>query len=200
MGCECEFEASNQRERKTLVSVLLINAVMFVVEVVAGVLAESTGLTADSLDMLADAGVYAISLVAIGRAARFRTNAAMASGLFQMVLGVSVLVDVVRRFVSGSEPMGQVMMLVGLAALAANVTCMALLAKHRHGEVNMRASWIFSTNDVIANTGVILSGVLVSATASRLPDLAIGLVIAAVVVSGGVRIVKDAIRTREAAV
>ena len=72
--CGCEFEARNQSERKTLIAVLLINFVMFLVEAVAGFLAESTGLTADSLDMLADAGVYAIGLIAVGRAIHFRTN------------------------------------------------------------------------------------------------------------------------------
>ena len=90
-------------------------------------------------------------------------------------------------------------MSIGLLALVANVTCLILLAKHRHGEVNMRASWIFSTNDVIANTGVILSGLLVSVTTSRLPDLIVGLIISVVVVSGGIRIISDARRTKAAA-
>lgn len=194
--CGCDFEATNEQERRTLIAVLAINFVMFLVEAVAGWLAESTGLTADSLDMLADAGVYAISLVAIGRAAYFRTNAALASGIFQMMLGLAVLLDVLRRYLIGSEPAGDVMMSIGLLALLANVWCLILLAKHRHGEVNMRASWIFSTNDVVANTGVILSGGLVALTASRLPDLIIGLIISVVVVTGGVRIIRDAIQTR----
>lgn len=194
--CGCDFEATNEQERRTLIAVLAINFVMFLVEAVAGWLAESTGLTADSLDMLADAGVYAISLVAIGRAAYFRTNAALASGIFQVLLGLAVLLDVLRRYLIGSEPAGDVMMSIGLLALLANVWCLILLAKHRHGEVNMRASWIFSTNDVVANTGVILSGGLVALTASRLPDLIIGLIISVVVVTGGVRIIRDAIQTR----
>lgn len=196
--CGCEFEAQNESERKTLIAVLLVNFVMFLVEAVAGYLAESTGLTADSLDMLADAGVYLISLVAIGRALHFRTNAALASGYFQVFLGLAVLIDVARRFLLGSDPISEVMMSIGLLALVANVACLVLLAKHRHGEVNMRASWIFSTNDVIANTGVILSGLLVAVTASRLPDLIVGLIISVVVVSGGIRIISDARRTRAA--
>lgn len=190
--CGCEFEAQNAVERKTLRAVLAINAVMFVVEFTAGLLASSTGLTADSLDMLADASVYAISLYAVGRSARIRGRAALGSGVLQIVLGAGVLADVVRRFVVGSDPVSAIILTVGGVALAANVTCLLLLAKHRHGDVNLRASWIFSTNDVIANTGVIVSGALVWGTASRYPDLVIGLVISALVVRGGVRIIREA--------
>lgn len=190
--CDCEFEASNAAERKTLAAVLAINAGMFVVEFTAGLLASSTGLTADSLDMLADASVYAISLYAVGRSVRIRGRAALGSGVLQLLLGVGVLADVARRSIVGSEPVSLIMLVVGGVALAANVTCLFLLAEHRHGDVNLRASWIFSTNDVIANVGVILSGVLVWATASRFPDLVIGLIISALVIRGGLRIVREA--------
>ena len=77
-------------------------------------------------------------------------------------------------------------------ALVANVACLVLFVKHRKGDVNLRASWIFSTNDVIANTGVILSGVLVWLTASRYPDLVVGLIISLIVIFGGIRITRDA--------
>lgn len=191
----CEFEARNTAERKTLVVVFIINAIMFLSEFTLGLLADSTGLTADSLDMLADAMVYAISLYAVGRSGTTRGRAALGSGIFQIALAVGVLIDVIRRFIVGSEPVSGLMMGVGGAALLANVVCLFLLAKHRKGDVNLRASWIFSTNDVIANTGVILSGVLVWLTASRYPDLVIGLVISLFVVSGGIRIVSDARKT-----
>lgn len=190
--CDCEFEAGNSVERGTLTIVLTINAVMFVLEFTAGLLAESTGLTADSLDMLADASVYAISLYAVGRHARIRGRAALGSGVVQILLGTGVLVDVLRRFLGDSEPVSFIMATVGAIALTANVACLLLLAKHRHGDVNLRASWIFSTNDVIANSGVILSGVLVWWTGTRYPDLVIGLVISALVVRGGIRIIREA--------
>ena len=190
--CDCEFEATNAAERRTLAAVLAINAVMFVGEFTAGLLANSTGLTADSLDMFADAAVYAVSLYAVGRSARIRGRAALGSGVLQLLLGVGVLADVARRFVAGSEPASLAMLAVGAVALAANVTCLLLLAKHRQGDVNLRASWIFSTNDVIANVGVIASGALVWLTASRYPDLVIGLIISALVIRGGVRIVQEA--------
>ena len=103
-GCGCEMEARNAQERTTLLIVLAINAVMFVVELVLGLMAESTGLIADSLDMFADASVYLISLYAIGRSAGMKVHAARVSGVLQIGLALVVLFDVIRRFIVGSEP------------------------------------------------------------------------------------------------
>lgn len=190
-GCGCEMEARNNQERKTLKIVLGINAVMFVFEFVLGLLAESTGLIADSLDMFADASVYTISLYAVGKSAALKGRAATLSGAAQIALAVVVLIDVLRRFIVGSEPVSSLMMGVGIIALIANSICLWLISKHRDGDVHMRASVIFTTNDVIANLGVILSGALVWALGSRYPDLAIGLVIALIVLRGGIHILKD---------
>lgn len=190
-GCGCEMEARNAQERKTLLIVLGINAFMFVFELVLGLLAESTGLIADSLDMLADALVYSISLYAVGKSANLKTNAARVSGVAQIILALLVLADVLRRFLYGNEPVSTLMMGVGFTALIANSICLSLIAKHRNDGVHMRASLIFSKNDVIANIGVILSGALVWALGSRYPDLVIGLVIAAVVLRGGIHILKE---------
>ena len=192
-GCGCsDIEIKNRSEAKVLWQLLAINAVMFLIEFVIGWLAQSTGLIADSLDMLADAGVYSIGLYAVGRSLRAKTHAATISGVFQLALAILVVVDVLRRYVVGSEPLGMLMIGVALVALLANLACLALLAKHRNGEVHMRASWIFSTNDVLANLGVILAGVLVYATGSRTPDLLIGLIIALLVGRGGVQILREA--------
>lgn len=191
-GCECEFEAKNREERRVLGILLAINAVMFAVEFGVGVMAESTGLIADSLDMLADATVYGIALYAVGRSAAAKVHAALFSGGFQILLALGVAFDVSRRAWLGSEPVSELMMAVGTLALAANLACLALLAKHRDGEVHMRASWIFSVNDVLANLGVILSGLIVFVIGSRWPDLIIGAVIAVLVLRGGIRIVRDA--------
>jgi Co/Zn/Cd efflux system component len=190
MACECD--ETEGLERRTLGTLLAINAAMFVFEAALGWLAESTGLIADSLDMLADASVYGLALYAVGRSSRLQSRAALISGALQIVLGVSVLAEVGRRSLYGSEPVSALMMAVGAVALAANVACMILIAKHREGGVHMRASWIFSTNDVIANCGVIVSGALVAALESSLPDLVIGAVIATIVVRGGVRIIAEA--------
>ncbi|MDD2701349.1 MAG: cation transporter [Sideroxydans sp.] len=190
-GCGCEMEARNEQERRTLRIVLGINALMFVFEIVLGWLAQSTGLIADSLDMLADALVYAISLYAVGRADALKDRAATLSGVLQMGLAVLVLADVLRRFIYGSEPVSMLMMSVGAVALVANSICLMLIAKHRDGGVHMRASLIFSANDVIANLGVIVSGGLVWLLGSRFPDLAIGFIIAGLVLYGGIRILRE---------
>jgi len=190
-GCGCEFEINNKAQSRVLVQLLVINAVMFVVEIGLGVFAESTALIADSLDMLADAAVYGIGFYAVGRAASEKNRAASISGMLQIALGCVVLLDVSRRFVFGSEPDSLSMMVVGTVALVANVICLKLLLKHRDGEVHMRASWIFSKNDVIANVGIIVSGVIVYLTNMAVADLVIGFVIALIVIRGGLQILAD---------
>jgi Co/Zn/Cd efflux system component len=191
-GCGCEIDESSEMERKTLWRLLGINGAMFLVESLAGWWGESTGLLADSLDMLADASVYGIALYAVGRSPGLQKGAASASGVVQIALGIGVLFEVVRRLLYGSEPVSLLMMTVGVVALLANVTCLLLLAKHRKGGIHMRASWIFSTNDVIANLGVVISGGLVMSLGSRLPDLIVGGIISAVVIRGGVQILREA--------
>jgi Co/Zn/Cd efflux system component len=141
--CECEAQAEHL-ERATLRTLIAINGAMFVAEALAGWWAQSTGLLADSLDMLADASVYGIALYAVGRARGLQARAATASGVLQILLGAGVLLDVLRRSVVGSEPVSLAMVLVGLVALAANVTCLGLIARHRTGGVHMRASYIRS--------------------------------------------------------
>ena len=198
--CGCELEEADALERRTLWTLLAINASMFVVEAVAGWLGESTGLIADSLDMLADATVYGIGLYAVGRPLMAKARAAFASGVSQIVLGIGVLGDVARRFQVGSDPISALMIAVGAVALVANVTSLLLIAKHRQGGVHMRASWIFSKNDVIANVGIILSGVLVIVLGSRFPDLVIGAAIATIVIRGGLEILREANAVKEKAI
>lgn len=183
-----------------LIALLAINAVMFVVEAVAGVLSQSTGLIADSLDMLADASVYGIGLYAVGKAASVKAHAALASGVMEIGLAAAVALDIARRAVLGSAPEPALMVVISIFALIANAACLALLARHRDGEVHMRASWIFSKNDVIANLGVILGGLLVYALGSRWPDLVIGIAIVVVVFRGGLTIVADARRVQAGSV
>ena len=128
----------------------------------------------------------------MSRAASIIRTAARLSGYLQIALLGLGLLDVARRGVLGSEPLGNWMIAVAMLALVANVSCLWLIRKHRDGEVHMRAAWIFSTNDVIANSGVILAGFLVVATGSRWPDLVIGLVVALIVLRGGIRILREA--------
>lgn len=177
-------------QTSVLRAVLAINAAMFAIELVAGWLGESAGLLSDSLDMLADAIVYGIALWAVGRAMSFQRYAARISGWLQLVLALGVLAEVARRAIQGSAPDAPLMLGTAALALAANVTCLLVLARQRHSGVHMQASWIFSTNDVIANFGVILAGVLVGWTASAVPDLVIGTIIGLVVLRGALRILK----------
>ena len=191
-----EIDAKDKEQRSILWILLAINAVMFFIEFVAGMLAQSTGLIGDSLDMFADATVYVIALYAVGRSNLAKANAALMSGIFQIFLALIVLADVARRFIVGSDPQSAVMIAIGTLALAANLIALILIWNHREGEVHMRASWIFSQNDVIVNLGVILGGVLVTLLGSRFPDLVIGAMVAIVVFRGGVRITRDAKRER----
>ena len=169
---------------------LALNAVMFVVELGAGIWARSAGLVADAMDMFADAAVYGVALYAVGRAARYKLGAARLAGGLQLVLALGALAEVVRRIVGDATPEPIGMMGIALLALAANVACLVLIARHREGGVHMKASYIFSANDVVANLGVIVAGVLVAWTGSAWPDWIIGLVIGAVVLTGAVRILR----------
>lgn len=176
-------------EEATVLTWLLgINALMFAVEILGGWLAQSTGLIADSLDMFADAAVYGVALYAVHRQAGQQRKAARLSGWLQLLLAMGALSEVARRMAFGSEPEPPLMMGTALLALAANVTCMLLLARHRHGGMHMKASWIFSTNDVLANLGVIIAGALVAWSGSNYPDLLIGTLIALLVINGARRI------------
>jgi len=175
-------------EARTLRLLLAINAGMFVVELVVGLLAQSAGLVADGLDMFADAAVYGVALLAVGRAVATKRRAARVAGWLQALLALGLLAEVARRFVAGSEPVSAWMMGIGVLALGANVACLALVARQRHRGVHMKASFIFSANDVLANAGVIVAGALVAWTGSPYPDLLVGTAIGLLVLDGARRI------------
>jgi len=189
--CDCHFEARNAEQRQVLLTVFAINSVMFCAEIVVGFFAESSGVIADSLDMLADALVYGVVLAAIGQSDAIKRRAARWSGCFQLILALGILADATRRAIWGSEPRSHLMMAAATVALVANAYCLSLLHRHRDGEAHMRASWIFSRSDVIANAGVIVAGLLVWFTGSRWPDLIVGSLIAAVVARGGAEILRE---------
>lgn len=189
--CECRVDCTNREQYKVLWWLLAINAVMFGVELVAGLLSDSTALMADSLDMLADASVYGISLYAVGKAARHKAGVAFGSGIIEIALGLTAGFEVAQKLLLGSEPQSLFMIGIGFLALLANTACVLLIARFRDGDVHMRASYIFSKNDVIANLGVIISGVLVMLLDSNMPDLLIGLLIALVVIKGGIHILHE---------
>jgi Co/Zn/Cd efflux system component len=127
----------------------------------------------------------------VGSSARRKAHAAAVSGAIQLALAVGLALEIARRAMTGSEPASVPMILISALALIANAACVILLRKHRDGEIHMRASWIFSTTDVQVNLGVIIAGLLVMATGSAWPDLVIGAAVCALLVRGGVRILKQ---------
>ena len=145
----------------------------------------------DSLDMLADALVYALSLLAVGAVVSYKQKIAKISSYFQIVLAVIGILEVVRRFLGYAEvPVFQTMIIVSFLALIANVVSLMLLQKVKSDEVHMKASWIFTSNDIVINLGVIVAGVMVFVTNSKFPDLVIGLVVFVVVLRGAFRILR----------
>lgn len=194
-NCGCAIE--HKEEKKLLIVVLAINAVMFFVEFAAGWLAQSSALLADSLDMLADASVYAISFYAVGKAKILRANAALVTGSLQLILGIGIMLDVVRKVWLGAMPEPTTMGVIGVIALIANVICFLLLWRYRNSEINLRSSWICSRNDMFANIGVILAGGLVVLTGTPYPDWVVGGLIAAIIIHSAFGIILSAIKNRD---
>lgn len=193
MTCECSHHtATSERERKTLRIALFLNGMMFIVGMSVGWWAQSTGLMADALDMLADASAYAIALLAVTRGTSFKVHAARWSGTILFLLGVGILAEVAWKWLHGSEPQGTIMMAFSLLSLMVNVTVLRMLAPFRQGEVHLRATWIFTKVDVIANVGVFVTGALVYFLNLSWADAAIGLLIGAYVVKESIEILQAA--------
>lgn len=185
-------EPDSKQQRRVLWIALVLNAVMFVVEVSSGLIVQSSGLVADGLDMLSDAAVYAIALAAIGRTERFKANAALFSGLALLVLGVGLLIEVVRRVLEGSSPEGAWMIAISAVALVVNIVVLRLLSMERSEEVHIRAAWIFTRADVVANSGVLIAGIAVWFTENRYFDLVVGAAIGAYVIREASQIISEA--------
>lgn len=186
-----EGSESIKDQSRLLWIVLIVNFVFFALEITAGFISRSMGLVADSLDMLADAVVYGLSLWAVGASITRKKKVATLSGYFQIMLAIIGLIEIIRRFiVFDALPDFRVMVAVSFLALAANSICLYLLQKSKSKEAHMRASMIFTSNDVIINAGVILAGILVLVTNSRYPDLIVGAIVFLIVMRGALRILK----------
>jgi Co/Zn/Cd efflux system component len=187
-----EAHTDNQdTERKLLWQVLAINVLFFMLELAFGYISKSMGLVADSLDMLADSMVYGLSLIAIGGTIAKKKRIAKAAGYLQVILAILGFSEVVRRFVGLEEvPEFLTMIIISILALIGNGLCLYLLQKSSSKEAHIQASMIFTSNDVIINLGVILSGVLVFLTDSRYPDLIVGTVVFVIVGQGALKILK----------
>ena len=191
--CGCEVpEVKTAQERRVLRIALVLNATMAVIGGLAGWIGQSTGLLADALDMLADAAAYSIALLAIGRTKLFKIRAATLSGTILLVLGVGILFEVGRRLLYGADPVSEWMIGTALLSLVVNLTVLRLLAPMKSGEVHLRATWLFTRADVVANQGVNLAGLLVFWFRVPYPDYVIGSLIGLYVIKEAVEILRDA--------
>ena len=197
-GCGCQAEVKTAEAGRTLRIALALNAAMFVVELIGGLIGESSGLIADSLDMLADASAYGIAIAAVSRGALFKVRAATISGTILLILGLGTCLAVIGRAITGSEPESLIMAVLATPALIVNTIVLRLLSKHREGEVHLRATWIFTRADVVANVAVLFAALLVFLTDSRYPDLVVGFGIGAYVTREALEILRDASRERSA--
>lgn len=182
----------NITQRKILIVVLIINFSFFLIEIMTGFISKSMGLVADSLDMLADAFVYGISLYAVGSSLIRKKQIAKLAGYFQLTLAIIGFFEVLRRVISAERmPDFSTMVIVSALALIANAICLFLLQKSKGtDEAHMKASLIFTSNDVIINLGIIIAGVLVKLLNSSLPDLLVGSIVFVLVIRGALRILK----------
>lgn len=181
----------DQQDRSLLWKVLYINAFFFVLEGVAGLYYRSVGLLSDGLDMLADCLVYGIALWAIGKRKALQKKLAHLSGYFQLALAFGGIAEVVRRvFLSDVMPDFTAMIVISFMALIGNTWCLILLQQSKSKAAHMKASLIFTSNDVLANIGVILAAGAVYWTDSRYPDLLIGTIVFYLITRGAIRILK----------
>ncbi len=186
-----EFENESKRQSRLLWTVLGINLMFFLIEITTGLISKSMGLVADSLDMLADTFVYGLSLLAIGGTVYKKKKIAKLAGYFQILLAIIGLAEVLRRFLGIEQvPNFKTMIIVSVFALIANSVCLFLLQKSKSSEAHMRASMIFTSNDIIINLGIIIAAILVLWLNSNKPDLIIGLIVFTLVVQGAFRILK----------
>jgi Co/Zn/Cd efflux system component len=189
---EDEIAAMRGGMKRVLQIVLAVNAAMFLAEFTAGVLAHSSALMADSVDMLGDALVYVLSLYALHRSDRWRAGAALVKGGVIAAFGVGVFAEVAAKILYGVTPMAGIMFAFGGIALAANLSCLALLYRYRAQDVNMSSTFECSRNDVIANVGVLLAAGGVYAFASPWPDILVGLVIAVIFFRSAIGVLRQA--------
>ena len=188
----CEIEALRDRQSSTLKIVLGINAVMFFVELTAGLLASSVSLVADSLDMLGDALVYGFSIYVVARGARMKAKAAFLKGGIMAAFGLFVFGQAMYKIIIPHIPVFETIGVIGVLALAANSLCLLLLWRHRADDINMSSVWLCSRNDIIANVAVLCAGIGVWLTQAGWPDILVGLGLTALFLRSAVFVLRGA--------
>ena len=185
--------ADGKTLKKVLFLVLFINLGMFFVEVISGFISHSNALLADSLDMLGDAFVYGISIAVLFKHPSVRARASLVKGITMLLLGFFVVGESIFKIINPVVPVAETITIIGLLALLANAVSFVLLLKHKAKDLNVRSAWICSRNDVIANIGVIIAGLLVARFNSMWPDIAAGLIIAFIVIQSSFQIIKESL-------
>ena len=187
------FDGMSDDYKRRLIAVIVINAVMFVVELGAGHLAQSKALQADALDFGADAVTYGLSLAVIGQALTIRARLALVKGLSLLVIGLYVFATTLWQIVSGSLPEAALMGGIGFLALAANLASVAFLARYKDGDANIRSVWLCSRNDAIGNVAVMIAAGAVWFWVSPWPDIAVALIMSGLFLRSAVEIIHRAI-------
>tara|TARA_R110002020_G_scaffold70415_4_gene182726 strand:+ start:2562 stop:3116 length:555 start_codon:yes stop_codon:yes gene_type:complete len=172
--------------------VLLLNAAIAIGFFASGLIGDSSALIANGVDNLSDTAVYGLSLVALSRGQTWKTRAARASGVMLLIFAGGILLDVGRRYLQGSEPIGPTMMVMSAVAAVVNYICLRMLQRLKQKDVNLRAATTFSFNDFISNGGILIAGALVLWLGTNWPDLIVGLATALIAIKGGMEILRDA--------
>lgn len=195
-GHEARFEGLSADYKRRLWLVIALNAVMFLVEMTAGHVAQSQALQADALDFLGDSLTYGISLAVIGTSVQVRTNAALAKGISLLLMSIWVLSSTVYRVFYVGVPEAQIMGAVGLLALLTNLASVLLLVRYKDGDANVRSVWLCSRNDAIGNVAVVFAALGVWGTSSGWPDLVVAMIMACLFLSSAYQIVRQALAER----
>jgi cation diffusion facilitator family transporter len=194
----CEIAALRANHARVLWIVLAINTGMFLVEGTAGLLAHSTSLLADALDMLGDALVYGFSLFVLARSARWQAGAALVKGVFMLLFGLAVLGEAAHKALHPAMPVVEAMGIVGSLALVANLVCFSLLYRHRGDNLNMSSTWLCSRNDLIANGAVLAAAAGSFLLVSRWPDILVGGLIASLFLGSAFGVLRQSVRALRA--
>jgi Co/Zn/Cd efflux system component len=199
-GCGCgqvKFDGQSAAYRRVLMIVIVLNASMFLVEIISGLAAQSMALKADAMDFLGDTLTYSLSLLVIGRSLAWRTRAALLKGISLAAGGAIVLALALWRAAAGGSPDAHVMGVVGALALATNIAAALLLLRFRNGDANVRSVWLCSRNDAIGNVAVMGAAAAVLASGSRWPDLMVAAAMASLFLHSAIRIIRQALSERQ---
>ncbi|WP_406679652.1 cation transporter [Hyphomonas sp. FCG-A18] len=195
-GCceEKSFDGASSAYRRALYAVIAINAIMFIVEMTAGLMSGSQALKADALDFGGDTATYALSLMVIGASVRTRALASLVKGASLAIIAFAVLAMTIYRVLNGASPEPGTMGLIGFIALLANLTSVFILLRWRDGDSNVRSVWLCSRNDAIGNVGVIIAGGMVAVIGSAWPDLVVAVLLASLFLKSASAITLQATR------